>query len=212
VSLPNSYTGSIKYKAQDNAEKQQLLYFLKTIVSKNNMVKQITVNDEVLEFVHHSLFKIQYPVEIKISETNNISIDYEIKLNKLILVCIVLIIVIAFFSNFEISGFLWFSFVFTLVFYGINIAVIDKYVRNIIYSVVKSPESLEETGEVMTKEQMEWIKDKTKCPACGEDVTEYDKTCPECGLKLREKVPPTPNTVSKYKGKRIKYFFKQKNL
>jgi rRNA maturation protein Nop10 len=210
LSLPNSYTGSIQFKTQGQAEKQQLLYSLKTVVSKNNMVKQISINDEVLEFVHQSLFKIQYPVEIRISETSNISIDYEIKLNKLIQVCIALVIIIAFFSNFELNGFLWFSFVFTIVFYGINIAVIDKYVRNLIYSVVKNQETLEETGEKMTKEQMEWIKDKTKCPACGEDVTEYDKLCPECGLKLKEKVPPLPSTVSKYKAKRIKYFFKQK--
>jgi hypothetical protein len=210
MSLPNSYSGKISLSINDKTEHQQLIERIETQFNSNPFVNEYVVNEDLVQFTYQSFLKIQYIVDIQVPHNNIHFINYEIKLNKLIQVCIVLILFIAFFSSFTFSGFLWFSFVFTLVFYAVNIAIIDKDVQNIIHSAVKNGELGGREEEILSKEQIEWMKDKSKCPACGENITEYDKYCPECGIKLRDKVPQAPFNASKYKEKRIKYFFKEK--
>jgi hypothetical protein len=210
MSLPNSYSGKIHFPINEKTDWQQFSTSLETQLDSDPLIKEFVINDDLIQFTHQSIFRIQYNVDIQVSPKNLHSVDYEIKLNKLIQICVVLIIFIALFSSFTFTAFLWFSFIFTIVFYAVNIMVIDKYVQNIINSAVRNGKSLEMNEEILSKEQLEWIKDNSKCPACGENITEYDKNCPECGIKLREKVPQTPFNASKYKKKRITYYFKEK--
>jgi hypothetical protein len=63
---------------------------------------------------------------------------------------------------------------------------------------------------LVSEEQKKWIRDTSKCPACGEDINDYDLKCPECGIRLRDKARISPFNVSNYKQKRFKYHFKEK--
>ena len=64
--------------------------------------------------------------------------------------------------------------------------------------------------EKLSEEQSEWLLDENKCSGCGEGVTKYDNNCPECGLKLSNKIYTIPLDVTKYQNKRFKYHYKDK--
>jgi hypothetical protein len=210
MSLPYSYTSTFHFPEFEDFEKQLIIDNIKLQKPKNESLKKISIEKNRIEFVYHSLFGIEYPVEISLIEDPLKKIEYDIKLNMLILVCIVLVVFIAFFSSFGFNGFLWFSSIFTMIFYALNIFIIDKHVQNLLKLALNMHDSESLNEEILTKEQSDWIKDNSKCPACGEDITEYDKNCPECGLKLRENALQKPFDISKYKNKRIKYFYKDK--
>jgi hypothetical protein len=186
-----------------------LTHFAKQL-GKNQQVKNFHIKQDKIELTHQSLFNIHYQVEIFIPNQAKNEIDYEIKLNKLINISIALIIFIAFFSSFGIVGFLWFSAIFTLLFFTLNVFIIDKYIRSIIKLSLNNQAKSGGNEEILSNEQVEWIKDQSKCPACGEEITDYDQNCPECGLRLRDKVPQGPFDISKYQHKRIKYYYKDK--
>jgi len=140
-----------------------------------------------------------------------ITVEYEIHLMQLIKITIALIVFIAFFSSFGMIGFLWFSFVFSVVFFLVNLMFADSHIQKTVksshlYVSLNPPEQ-----EGFTDEQKKWLKDKNRCPACGEEITIYDLNCPECGLKLKQNKHTIPLDVTKYKEKRFKYHFKKKN-
>ena len=157
----------------------------------------------------HSLVNFKYPVEIKIEKNELITIDYEIHLMQLIKITIALIVFIAFFSSFGMSGFLWFSFIFSVVFFVINLMFADSYVQKLIKSshLYLSLNPLAEDG--FSDEQKEWINDKNRCSACGTEINEYDVNCPDCGLKLKQSKYTIPLDVTKYQEKRFKYHYKK---
>jgi hypothetical protein len=207
MSLPGSYQNSFQLLEID---RQKFIDGFEVIIEDNADVKEISISEKSIQFNYQSLFGIPYQIEIKKCEIDSKTVDYEIKLNKLIMVCIALIIFIAFFSSFRFSGFLWFSGIFTIIFYILNVVIVDKYVQGILKSGPNNKDTEPDTKEKLSKQQMEWLYDNSKCPGCGEDISEYDKNCPDCGLKIREKVKPKPYDLSKYEGKNIKYFFKEK--
>jgi hypothetical protein len=163
-----------------------------------------------IQFTFKSLFGIQYTIEVALNERNAREITYDIKLNKLINVSIFLVIFTAFFSSFGVTGFLWFSAILTVVFFSVNTIVVNSQIQELLKSALNKEGFRTGREEILSPEQTQWMKDNSKCPACGEDVTEYDRTCPECGIKIRENVPTLPFDISKYRHKRIKYHFKEK--
>jgi len=210
MALPGSYQNSIHLKDLEEIVMQQFIDKFEVLLQNNDEVKEFSTSDESIQYTYHSLFSIPYQIEIYKNGIQSKTIIYEIKLNKLIVVCIALIIFIAFFSSFQFNGFLWFSGIFTLIFYAINVIVVDKYVQGILKLVLNYNVTDYENEDILSKQQMEWMRDNSKCPACGEDITEYDKNCPECGIKIREKARPKSYDLSKYENKNIKYFFKEK--
>jgi hypothetical protein len=210
MALPGSYTNSIPSNPAEEVDLTQFINKLEIQLNKNEMVKEFTTAGETVQFNYISFLGIHYQIEIRKPGIESKTIEYEIKLNKLIMICIALVIFIAFFSSFKFSSFLWFSLLFTLIFYVINIIVVDRQVQTLLKSVICYGAMSEGMEEILTQEQLEWIKDQSKCPACGEGITEYDKNCPECGLKINEVAKLKPYDLSKYGNKHIKYFFREK--
>jgi hypothetical protein len=210
MSLPYSHIDKINLNVPDHNKFEDVIENFRQSLRKNDQVINLHSTDNGFQFSFKSLFTIQYKIEIIINEMLQKEIAYEIKLNKLINVCIVLVIFTAFFSSFGVTGFLWFSAILTLVFFSINLIVVNNQIQAILKSAITWEENKRGIEEIMSPEQMQWIKDNSKCPACGEDITEYDWYCPECGLKLSEKVLQGPFDISKYKHKRIKYYYKEK--
>jgi hypothetical protein len=208
MSLPYSYTNSVLIFGDDYIDENQVIDRLRDFFSTQAEVKDILTEDDKIEFTYKSFLGIPYNIEMHIIYGKMPGIEYEIKLNRLIQVCIALVIFVAFFSSFGLTGFLWFSAILTVVFYALNVTIIDKLMRDLIAKALKFKTTNRLKEETLSEEQKKWIQDKSKCPACGEDITEYDRNCPECGLRIREKAPTSPFDVSKYPDRRIKYEFK----
>ena len=208
MSLPYSYKKSFEIKNTENFELNNVAKH-----SFNNLkkYKNLEIKNNIITFETDNAFiKFNYPVSLTFLKKENIVIEYEFKLENLIKITIILILIIAFFSSLSMSGFLWFSFIVSVVFFAANIIFIDLNIQKILKSLPIYSISNPEIDEKLTEEQVKWIQDQTKCSGCGETITEYDYTCPECGLKLSNKIKTLPIDITKYQTKRVKYHFKDK--
>lgn len=211
MSLPYSYKNKIEIP---ESEEVDIAYAISSYANhiKNMEFAEFKQEKGIIHFLSdHSLINFKYPVEFQIKKDELITVEYEIHLMQLIKITIALIVFIAFFSSFGMTGFLWFSFVFSVVFFLVNLMFADSHIQKIIKSsyMYLSLNPPEEEG--YTDEQKKWLKDKNRCPACGEEITIYDLNCPECGLKLKQSKYTIPLDVTKYKEKRFKYHYKKKN-
>jgi predicted amidophosphoribosyltransferase len=64
------------------------------------------------------------------------------------------------------------------------------------------------SSEILSDEQVRWIKDEGRCSACGEALSISDVFCPECGLRIKKGKPYKPYNISKYNDKKITYYYK----
>jgi hypothetical protein len=210
MALPVSYENNIQLYESRGIDLVSFFYRLQNSLDKDHLITELSSTEIKVLFNFRSFLGIHFQIEVQKTLINQNSIGYEIKLSKLLQVCIALILFIAFFSGFKFGGFLWFSVIFTLLFYFVNVLIVDRQVQSIIKSAIDDGDMGEGNEEMLTQKQLEWMNNKTKCPACGEDITEYDMNCPECGLRISDKAKPKPYDLSKYVHKNIKYFFKQK--
>lgn len=203
--FPFTYSNTIKL-----LHKQEFDY--NTYISHfiNNLSNKETVTDvkrigESIGLRYFSLFNIAYPVEISIKHTETLDIKYEIKLQRLIQISIILVLFTAFFSSFNMGGFLWFSFLLLIAFYAVNLLFADVGIRNLIKSagMHESPDLKDYTDD-FSDEQKQWMQDISRCPACGEHLQSFAVNCPECGLRLPHPTIYKPLDINKYKNTNIK--------
>ena len=210
MSLPYTYKSKIEIPQSEAFASEDVQNTLFNQLINNQLLSEPILEDRKITFNYKALFNIKYPVELKIETQNNNWVHYEAKLMKLMQISIALVVFIAFFSSFGVSGFLWFSAIFTLIFYTINVLFIENGIQKLIKSTTFYLNMNESSEEKFSKEQLKWIKDTNKCPACGENLQPYDQNCPECGLKLPGKPIAKPFDVSKYENKRLSYSYKTK--
>jgi len=211
MSLPYSYKNIIEIP---ESEEVDIDYAINSYAEhiRNIGFDNLKLEKGVIHFISdYSLINFKYPVDLIIKKQELITVEYEIHLMQLIKITIALIVFIAFFSSFGMTGFLWFSFVFSVVFFLVNLMFADSHIQKIIKSsyLYLSLNPPEEDG--YTDEQKKWMKDKNRCPACGEEITIYDMHCPDCGLKLKQNRHTIPLDVTKYKEKRFKYHYKKRD-
>lgn len=209
MSLPYSYSYKIELPDSENASLEEVLWEMFRQLKESEMVKELSIDKKIIRFTYKSLFTISYPLALTFSRANNIKIEYEIKLVKLIQVCIGLAIFIAFFSRFEIRGYLVFCAIFILFFFGLNLIFTNNLIIKLIESTNVFSNINQRNEGLIGDEQKKWIKDVAKCPACGEDINEFDLKCPDCGIRIRNSAAQSPFDVSKYKTKRFKYHYKE---
>lgn len=210
MALPYTFNGKIEIPGAENYTAEDVCDILHNELINNELVRELKCEDLKIEFIYRSLFNIKYPVEVTINKKEPSTLIYEAKLMKLTQLSIVLIVFIAFFSSFGISGFLWFSAIFTFIFFSLNVLFIESGIQNLIKSTNFYKTLNPGTEGEFSEEQQKWLNDTNKCPACGENLIEYDVNCPECGLKLPRKPIAKPFDVSKYEDKRLNYFYKHK--
>ncbi len=210
MSLPYSYTNEIELPDSENQGLEEVRWELYRHFKNSDSVRELEAKDQKISLSFRSLFTLHYPVEFSFSKDQDIKIEYEIKLIKLIQISVALVIFIAFFSRFGITGYLWFSSIFIVVFFVLNLIFADNLIQKLVKSSTPFSEIKLINDDIISPEQKQWIKDPSKCPACGEEITEYDLKCPECGIRLRNNAKESPSDVSNYKTKRFKYFYKAK--
>lgn len=134
-------------------------------------------NRSVLYYNYKSIYTIE--------KEKDVVVYYEYDLIPVFKITVIMILFAAFFSRFSINSLLIFSGVFVLVFFAFNIIHINSVLKHIVLSAF-APEKLN-YEEILTEEQKEWIKNPGKCPACGEEISEYNYICPECGISINKK-------------------------
>jgi len=210
MSLPYTFTNEIELPDSENNSLEAALWELYRHFKNSESVSELSADDQKISLSFRSLFTMVYPVEFTFTKDPEIHIEYEIKLMKLIQICVALVIFIAFFSSFGITGYLWFSAIFVVVFFALNLFFADNLIQKLVKSSSFFSEQKLQNEGIISEEQKQWIKDATKCPACGEEITDYDLKCPECGIRVRNQAKASPFDVSNYKQKRFKYYYKEK--
>lgn len=210
MALPLVYKNTINIPNSEKVRLKKVYNPIFNEVSRNPLISNKSLLENTLSFEYKALFNVKYPIEISISKKNILQITFEVKLIKLVQISIALVVFTAFFSSLGFSGFLWFSAFLTLGFYGINVLFIENAIQKLIKSTTlyKSLNPITEAN--LSKEQLKWMNDVNKCPACGEDLESYDQNCPDCGLKLPRKASLKPFDISKYNNKRLNYIYKAK--
>ena len=199
MSFPNTYDGKVEteitsqFQNKLNLEKISLgfAYFFKE--KTGNETKQHNNSIEIKN--SNPLFFFSYTAKLKIEvNDNNISVNYSFSLIELFKVLIVLVIFAAFFSNYRADEYLIVIALFSIVFFVINLFLIKSNLQNLITEAIEFSTQNKKTD--FTQEQQNWLLDKDKCPACGYEITIYDKICPDCGIKIRNTAPEKPYSIS----------------
>ncbi|MFN8255548.1 MAG: hypothetical protein U0W24_07660 [Bacteroidales bacterium] len=210
MSLPFDYTGKFDVKIIHTEASSEILPKMYQFLAQSNQIKHLKLDNNRLGFVFKSLFTIPYEVEIFFPSKNEPTPEFKIKLTHLIQVCIALALFIALFSKLRISGYLWFSSIFLIIFYFFNLVFTEKLLAKQVESFPLFYNENKTHEGKFSEEQLNWLKDPEKCPACGEEITEYYLKCPECGLKLRGNAKLSPMNVTGYKTKRFKYIYRER--
>ncbi len=209
--LPYSYKSKIEIPDSEDVNLDYATDLCSDYIRNKALAEYKQEKSSIFFTSNHSLVNFNYQVELKVKKEELITVEYEIHLMQLVKITLALIVFIAFFSSFGMGGFLWFSFIFSLVFFVVNLMFADSYVQKIIKSSYLYLSLNPPAEEGYTHEQKKWMNDKNRCPACGEEINMYDVNCPECGLKLRQSKYTIPLDVTKYQEKRFKYHYKKKN-
>ncbi len=210
MALPYTYKSKIEIPESEAFTTENAQSEIHNQLNNSQLISELVFDGDKITFHYKALFNVKYPVELKFEKTNNIQVYYEAKLMKLIQISIALVVFIALFSSFGMDGFLWFSAIFILVFFSGNVLFIENGIQNLIKSTTFYQNLNIASEEKFGKEQLQWMNDTNKCPACGENLLPYDQNCPECGLKLPRKPIAKPFDVSKYETKRLSYTYKTK--
>lgn len=160
-------------------------------------------NRSVLYYNYKSIYTIEKGKEVVIY--------YEYNLVPVFKITVIMILFAAFFSKFSFNSLLIFSGIFIVVFFAFNIIHINSVLKQIILGAF-TPEKLN-YEEIITEEQKEWIKNPGKCPACGEEISEYNYICPECGISINKRNMMRNMNVSDFFDVKFKYKYlgKDKN-
>lgn len=184
---------SLPYSYKNFYETDKQVAEVYVMLQKCSKVKNISVNENIIEFVFSTnFFGIKNTVTLDFRNSDD-GFHYEFQLQVLIKFAIIFIILLAFLIS-EIKQLLIFSSISIFVIYLISIFQINSTLEKIFDRIIKEKISPEEISE----EQQNWIKDTSKCPACGHSLTEFDEICPECRINLtycrRTKKQPASRT------------------
>ena len=203
MSLPYSYKSFYNTETEPDFN---LIYSKLKKSSEQINIKEIYSKSNKLNFItKNSLLGFKSKVKITKNSSEKKGFEYEFELIGLLKIILVLIVFVAFFSRFSISNFLWYSSAFIVFFYTVNIFYINFYLRKLLQKLISESDFIIEFKEKYSEEQKNWLKNPLKCSACGEDITDFDKFCPDCGIKLPGKRKKPTWNLTKYENYRFKY-------
>lgn len=178
----------------------------------NADIDKLQKQEDKISFVSkNSLFRVPYEISLGFKMDEKLIVDYEIRLNELLKLCVLFAIIIAFFTRLQLEYFVALFVLSITSFYFLNILIVENGLKNLLQDIFQktgfsSKDSLE-------GEQQTWMDDASRCPACGEFVGESENKCPSCKLSL-----PTRKKDHKYykpykgkpEGTTIHYDYKEK--
>ena len=164
-------------------------------------------NSEIRFYPANSLFHIPYEIKISFKHDNlGIYLILESRMDRFIRIILVVTVLSAFLSLLSIQSFLIFSVLFTILFYIVNVIVIQNNNEN-YFTQIFGVFDFDENPK-MIRLQNEWMKDVNRCPACGTFVGAIDINCPKCDLKVKQD-NSIPLSITKFKEKTVKYIYRE---
>ncbi len=157
-------------------------------------------NKSILYYNYKSVFTIE--------KGENVVVWYEYNLISVFKITVIMILFAAFFSKFSFNSLLIFSGIFIVVFFAFNIIYINSVLKNMILNTF-IPDRLN-VDEKLTEEQKEWIRNPKKCPACGEEISDYNFICPECGISINKRNRTKNINLSDFFDVKFKYKYVKK--
>lgn len=215
LSFPYTYKNRIKLFGETVNDIKPNTFLIKRLLTEQLKLRAIKIISENVNSINYEaiseIFKFEYSVELTIeNKSNDIDIFYEINLNKLINITLIIVILIAFLSVLSVNLFLIFAGLFSVVFYILNLVIINTQISNIIKKSLGNNLYIFNEIENITAEQEKWMNDPSLCPACGEYITIFDQNCPDCGLRIKQNNTKIPVDISKYNDKKLNYHYKKK--
>ena len=206
MSFPYTYSDKIYFSFTSRDINTESL-LVKDLLNKYHFSSTENNNKTKLLKANSPFLKIPFSVEfeVKLNEIN-----YNIHLDQLLKIILVVIIFAALFSYNSLSFFFWFASLFSSLFYIFNIMIINGYMHSVFLKILKNNKLSVPEKESLSDEQELWLNDKNRCPACGYFLSDIDLICPECGLHLKRSRHTIPLDTSKYKNKSVKYHYKKK--
>lgn len=176
---------------------------------KKNKTEGLLLDNGIRFNLYSSLFRIPFPVIIYCeNEGSETYLHYGIDLSKLVRIIVYVIMVCSILSVRSIQLFLLTASVISMTIYFLNFFEILGKINTLISKIVTTKEPAIENTEEMSQEQMEWMTDNQRCPACGSHLSIFDFDCPECDLKIRSPKELPVNHTNR-KTSKIKYHFKK---
>ena len=215
MSFPYSFKSIIELAGEKIKEKNpDINYITRLLINELNKQKtsDLIFEENLIKMTSkNSIFGFEYETDFKVTGTDKeVNIEYEFHLDKLIKITLLLVVFTAFFSYFNVTAFLIFSALLAIIFYSANLFFINSYLQKIIRKAVGINEFDFEGSEELSKKQKEWMKNPSKCSACGHNITIYDLYCPDCGLRIKQNKFSIPLDTTKYQKKTVKFHYKAK--
>jgi len=200
--MPLPYTYRAFYQTDFTAKKLFFELRKKFLVKK---ILDIEYYQNQISFIYNSFFFIGR-AKVILDFSSKDGFHFEVVLENLLKVVVFLIVILAFIA----SGIWNLIFLSTAIIFIIYLLVIID-VHNTITDFFDKIIVFKETPEQISDEQLKWINQNDLCPACGEQLTEYDSFCPECGLNLRNRRKVKEQKVSRTGFNDFRIFYNYKS-
>ena len=210
MAFPTSKKSSISFPVEKTAP-LRLSSIRNTFFDKlgHAEVSELSKGDDKIHFVtQNSIFRAKYPVSLELTLEEKLEIGYEIRLTELLKICVIVSIIIAFFSRMKLDYFITLYVLTISAFYYLNILIVDIGIRRMLTEAFNKTPYAQKSQPENTASL--WISDANRCPACGESISFEDTKCPSCKLHLPKRKRPTPKKTQKTPSPEIKYIFKEK--
>lgn len=205
MSLAFEHKRSFEIKEFDWEEVSQ-----RVLKELNNRKTECQQSDSGFRFkLYSSVFRIPFPVLIYFENIGTETyLHYGIDLSKLVRIIVYVTMVCSVLSVRSIQLYLVTAGLLSITIYFLNLFEISGRTNTLISKIVKKQELVSENSEEMSQEQMKWMTDHQRCPACGSHLSIFDFDCPDCDLKIRS-IKELPVSHTNRKTPKIKYYFKK---
>jgi len=131
---------------------------------------------------------ILFRISFKVISVNPLKIETTVYFQSLINISLIFTLIAALFSTFNFVEYFLFSLVVIVLFFWGNATIFIRHLKKQFAGILGLQSFFEENlgAEDFSGEQIRWLNDPEKCPACGATIKEIDLFCPECGLKLKQ--------------------------
>ncbi len=160
---------------------------------------------------NNSLLKLSYDFEIILEkQEGQHTLLYILNLESLVHISVFLIFASAFFLFLSVREFLIYGSLISLLFYLVNLFFIQIYIKKNINPFIESNKTSKKEELIMKEKQKKWAEMPYTCEACGEQLTDLDKFCPECGITIKQPNNAHPINLSNYQDTTVRYHYKHK--
>jgi hypothetical protein len=179
MQFPFTYTGEIVfYKPNDFS----FDLFVNQIESAFALSTKVKGELEFLAPLSYSKLPIKISLSL-IDDKVSIHCKYRISLFESNVIVLLSWVFAFFFNHFNNLATAIFTLILGLGFYFFNTIKISNSIKRIIYNLIGGNPDIGKPE--LWKNQQEWMKDKNRCPACGEYKNAYSASCINCGLHLQ---------------------------